>query len=182
MKQIGFLFDEEFENENDIFDETDEDTLKDRFLTFDIGNNDYGIEICYITEIIGIQPITEIPGMPKYLKGVINLRGTVVPVVDVRIRFEMPERKYDEKTCVIIVHINDTDIGLVVDDVSEVVDIPEHNILPPPAVNKGRASRFINGMGKIDERVSILLDINKLLYDKSNNNNNIENTGVNNEN
>ena len=150
---------------DDLYDEENEDTQKDKFLTFHVGNEDYGIDIRYVTEIIGIQKITEVPDMPDFVKGVINLRGQVIPVMDVRTRFNLESRDYDDRTCIMVVNINDVSIGLVVDTVSEVTDIPEENIQPPPGTGKNTKSRYIKGMGKVGEEVKILLDVNKLLFD-----------------
>jgi len=140
-----------------------EDTQKGKFLTFHIADEDYGIEIRYVTEIIGIQSITDVPDMPNYIKGVINLRGNVIPVMDVRQRFNLPEKAYEERTCIVVVNVDDKTVGLVVDKVNEVVDIPEGNIEPPPRT-KAESGQYIQGMGKIDEEVKILLDVLKLLY------------------
>jgi len=144
-------------------DEEDEDTQKDKFLTFTVGKEDYGLEIYHVTEIIGIQKITEVPDMPDYVKGVINLRGKVIPIMDVRKRFNFEERAYDERTCIVVVNINDTSLGLVVDTVKEVSDIPEKDIQPPPDIAEGNRQFFISGLGKIDDEVKILLDAEKLL-------------------
>jgi purine-binding chemotaxis protein CheW len=152
--------------DEDLYDEDEEDTLKDRYLTFQIAEEDYAIEIQYVIEIIGIQNITDVPDMPDFVKGVINLRGRVIPVIDVRLRFHMQERDYDDRTCVIIVTINDSDVGLVVDFVKEVIAIPEENVSPPPKVNRGRSSRYIQGIGRVGESVKILLDVQKLLYEE----------------
>jgi len=152
-----------YELDDDLYD--DEDTQKDKYLTFYIGTEDYGISIAYVTEIIGIQSITEIPEMPDFIKGVINLRGKVIPVMDVRIRFKLPPREYDERTCIIVVEIDGTSVGLVVDTVNEVADIPEDQIEPPPK-SKRKGGSFIQGIGKIDKEVKILLDINKILYNE----------------
>ena len=121
-----------------------EDTQKDKYLTFHLGSEDYGIEIRHVTEIIGIQKITVIPEMPDYIKGVINLRGKIIPVMDVRIRFRLPERAYDERTCVVVVNIRDAAIGLVVDTVSEVADIPESQIEPATGLNGSRSNAFMS--------------------------------------
>ncbi len=152
-----------YEMDDDLYD--DEDTQKDKYLTFHIGTEDYGISIAYVTEIIGIQSITEIPEMPDFIKGVINLRGKVIPVMDVRTRFKLPPREYDERTCIIVVEIDDTSVGMVVDTVNEVADIPEDQVEPPPK-SKRKGGSFIQGLGKIDKEVKILLDINKILYDE----------------
>ena len=149
--------------EDDFYDDDDEDTQKDKYLTFTVGKEDYGIEISHVTEIIGIQKITDVPDMPAYIKGVINLRGKVIPVMDVRLRFRMPEREYDDRTCTVVVSVNGTPVGLVVDTVKEVIDIPENQIELPPEVAESSTQRYIKGLGKIGEDVKILLDIEKLV-------------------
>jgi len=148
---------------NDFLDEDDEDTQKDKYLTFTVGREDYGIEIYFVTEIIGIQKITDVPDMPAYVKGVINLRGKVIPVMDVRIRFRMPEREYDDRTCIVVVNVKGTSVGLVVDTVKEVADIPPAQIELPPEVADGSTQHYIKGLGKIGEDVKILLDVEKLV-------------------
>jgi purine-binding chemotaxis protein CheW len=142
-----------------------EDTQKDKYLTFHLGTEDYGIEIRFVTEIIGIQKITVIPEMPGFIKGVINLRGKIIPVMDVRMRFNLEPRAYDERTCVVVVNIHDASVGLVVDTVSEVVDIPENQIESAAALNRGKTNAFIQGIGKIGDAIKIILDVNRLLYD-----------------
>lgn len=141
-----------------------EDTQKDKYLTFHLAGEDYGIEIRYVIEIIGIQSITEVPDMPAFIRGVINLRGKVIPVMDVRARFGLPDRDYDDRTCIIVVNIDGTEVGLVVDEVSEVADIPEANVEPAPRTSKNRENSYIQGMGKINKAVKILLDVHKLLF------------------
>lgn len=141
-----------------------EDTQKNKYLTFHLAGEDYGVEIAYVTEIIGIQKITEVPDKPAYVKGVINLRGQVIPVMDVRLRFNLSARQYDERTCIIVVRVDTVSIGLVVDEVNEVVDIPETQVEKlTPAKHGG--NRFIEGMGKLESGVKILLDLRQLLYD-----------------
>lgn len=149
---------------DDEFDGEDENTQEDKYLTFALASEEYGIEIRHVTEIIGIQHITPVPDMPHYVKGVINLRGKVIPVMDVRIRFAMPEKEYNDRTCTIVINVNDQSVGLIVDQVSEVLDIPKSNIEPPPRVHKGESSKFIQGMGKVGEKVKIILNADKLLY------------------
>jgi purine-binding chemotaxis protein CheW len=150
-----------------LFSEEEEDTLKDRYLVFRIGEQDYMIEVAYVLEIIGIQKITEVPDMPDHVKGVINLRGKVIPAVDVRVRFRMEQREYDDRTCVIVVDVDDLAVGLVVDSVAEVLVIPEDLIDPAPTVNRGHCSRFITGMGRAEDSVKILIDIGRLLGDEA---------------
>lgn len=149
--------------ENDL--EMEEDTQKDKFLTFSMGRESYGIEIQYVTEIIGIQAITEVPELPSYVKGIINLRGKIVPVMDVRLRFKKEPREYNDRTCVIVIDIGDLSIGLIVDSVSEVLTIPEQDIEEPPQINKGLNNRYIKNIGKVGNDIKLLLDCEKLLTD-----------------
>lgn len=146
--------------EQDIFGE--EDTLAGRFLTFQLDREVYGIEIRNVTEIIGIQTITEVPQLPEYIKGIINLRGKIIPVMDVRFRFKKNFREYNDRTCVIVVNIQELSIGLIVDSVSEVIAIPETEIVAPPDVTK-EGNKFIKGIGKVGSDVKLLLDCDKLL-------------------
>jgi purine-binding chemotaxis protein CheW len=139
-----------------------EDTQKGKYLTFSLGNEFYGIEIKFVTEIIGIQAITEVPELPEYIKGIINLRGKIIPVMDVRIRFKKEAKEYNDRTCIVVIDILDLCVGLIVDSVSEVIRIPEENIVLPPEIG-GASNRFIKGIGKVDSEVKLLLDCNKLL-------------------
>lgn len=141
-----------------------EDSQKGKFLTFRIDREDYGLEIRHVTEIIGIQKITEVPDMADFVRGVINLRGKVIPVIDVRARFNLPPRAYDERTCIIVVHVRDLAVGLVVDKVNEVADIPDNQIEPPPRTSSP-SGRYIQGIGKIGNEVKIILDAGRLLYE-----------------
>jgi len=144
----------------------EEDTLEGMYLTFPLGKEEYGIEIRYVIEIVGIQKITEVPDMPPFIKGVINLRGKVIPVMDVRLRFDLEEKEYTDQTCIIVIDIGGTSVGLIVDTVSEVMCIPEENIDPPPRIRKDERSQFIKGLGKVEDSVKILLDVPKLLFDE----------------
>lgn len=143
--------------------EEGEDTLANMYLTFHLGGEDYGIEIRYVTEIVGMQKITEVPDMPGFVKGVVNLRGQVIPVVDVRIRFGMDEKTYDERTCIVVVKIGEAQVGLVVDTVNEVRTISEEDISAPPKVADNDSAHYIQGMGKVGDDVVILLDGGSLI-------------------
>lgn len=143
--------------------EMEEDTLKGRYLTFTIGNECYGIEIKYVTEIIGMQEITEIPELPEYVKGIINLRGKIIPLMDIRLRFKKEPREYNDRTCVIVVDIKDLSLGLIVDSVAEVLTIPEEDIVEPPQMNKNVNNRYIKNIGKVGSDVKLLLDCERLL-------------------
>jgi purine-binding chemotaxis protein CheW len=147
-------------------EDEDEDTQQNKFLTFFINQEEYGIDIRYVTEIIGIQKITEVPDMPVYIKGVINLRGKVIPVMNVRLRFGLEEREYDDRTCIVVINVDEEAVGLIVDRVSEVLDIPAGEIEPPPQLHGGRRGRLLLGMGKVENGVKILLDAQKLLFEE----------------
>lgn len=143
----------------------EEDTQKDKFLIFALGNEYFGIEIKHVTEIIGMQSITEVPELPDYIRGIINLRGKIIPVMDVRLRFRKPIREYNDRTCIIVVDFRDISIGLIIDSVSEVLSIPEADIVVPPEVNRGISNRYIKGIGKVGSKVKLILDCCKLLAD-----------------
>lgn len=151
-------------SESELMLEEDQDTQKDKYLTFHIGSEEYAIEIKYVTEIIGMLKVTEVPQTPSYIKGVINLRGKVIPVMDIRLRFGMEPRDYDERTCVIVVHINENTVGLVVDTVSEVLDIPHSNIETSGHLSNASDNNFISGMGKVEDKIKMVIDVDALLF------------------
>ncbi len=150
--------------ESSYDDDFSEDTQKDKYLSFRIGDETYGISIEYVTEIIIIQRITEVPDTPSFVKGVINLRGKVIPVIDIRHRFGMEPREYDERTCIIVVDYSETAVGMIVDTVNEVVDIPENQVDQSPRTHSGNENTFILGMGKIGKKVTIILDLERVLF------------------
>lgn len=140
-----------------------EDTQKDKYLTFCIAEESYGLDIGDVIEIIGVQKITQVPDMPPYIKGVINLRGQVIPVMDIRLRFQLSPQKYDQRTCIIVTEVAGQTMGMVVDRVNEVVDIPEDQVESPAARSTGAASSYVKGLGKIGDNIRILLDTHKIL-------------------
>ncbi|MHA7963829.1 chemotaxis protein CheW [Paenibacillus sp. CAU 1782] len=142
--------------------ELEEDSLKNKYLTFALGSEVYGIEIRHVTEIIGVQSITPVPELPEYIKGIINLRGKIIPVMDVRLRFRKPFREYNDRTCIIVVDIKEISIGLIVDTVAEVMTIEEGNIVEPPDLNQF-SRRYIQGIGKSGDEVKLLLNCDELL-------------------
>ncbi len=142
----------------------DEEAIGDMYLTFHLGNEVYGVGIAYVTEIVGIQNITLVPDMPSFVKGVVNLRGQVIPVVDMRLRFGMSSRDYDERTCIVVVNINSVQLGLVVDTVSEVMTIERDQISPPPRLASVKSAKYIKGLAKVGDDVKILLDGERLLF------------------
>lgn len=146
-----------------LISEPQEDTQKDKFLTFTLGSEAYGLEIKYVTEIIGIQQITEVPELPDYIRGIINLRGKIIPVMDVRLRFKKQFREYNDRTCVIVVDIKEISVGLIVDAVSEVISIQDQDIVSPSDLNNKISNKFIKGIGKVGNEVKLLLDCRNLL-------------------
>ncbi|ADL53695.1 chemotaxis protein CheW [Clostridium cellulovorans] len=149
----------------DVLEETIEDTQRGKFLTFSIGRETYGIEIMYVIEIIGIQEITEVPELPNYVRGIINLRGKIIPVIDVRLRFKKEPKEYNDRTCIVVIEIKDVSVGLIVDNVAEVINIDESNIVPQPDIKAGFNNRYVKGIGKVGSEVKLLLDCDKLLND-----------------
>ncbi len=138
-----------------------------KHLTFSLDQEEYGIGILKVKEIIGMMPITSVPRTPEFIKGVINLRGKVIPVIDLRLKFEMNPIPYTERTCIIVVEIDSekstVSIGIVVDSVSEVLNIQEKDIEQAPVFGSKLDIEYILGMAKIDGRVKILLNIDKVL-------------------
>ena len=142
--------------------EQEEDTQHGRFLTFYLDQEVYGIEIRYITEIIGMQQITKVPEVADYIKGIINLRGKIIPGIDMRLKFSKPPAEYDDRTCTIIVDTQELIVGLIVDGVAEVLTIEDENIAPPPSHKSGIRNRYISGIGKVGNDVKLLIDCKKL--------------------
>jgi len=143
---------------------------KGKYLTFSMAGEEYGIGILKIKEIIGMMPITTVPQTPGFVKGVINLRGKVIPVIDLRLRFGLAEKAYNERTCIIVVEIGGQAgtvlIGIVVDSVSEVLNIQAEDIENTPAFGASIETAYILGMAKMNGDVKILLDIDKVLNEQ----------------
>lgn len=151
--------------ENKTYREDDKsDNMKNKYLTFIIDDEIYGIDIEHVIEIISVPAITWIPENESAIKGVVNLRGSIIPVIDSRIRFNKEEREYDEFTCIIVIENEDSQIGLIVDTVDEVLDMPERFVSPPPNAKLKYENQFIKAIGKMNDNVQLLLDINKFLY------------------
>lgn len=150
----------------EILPDLEEDTLSGKYLTFSLGAEVYGIEIRYVTEIIGMHTITEVPDLPDHVRGIINLRGRIIPVIDVRLRFKKPPREYNDRTCVVVVDIQGVAVGLIVDTVAEVLAIPDQDIVSPPQVNNSYHQRFIKAIGKVGEEIKLILDSDRLLSDE----------------
>ncbi len=145
----------------------DDETGINKYLLYHLGDEIYGIDIAYVLEIVEMQRITEVPDMPSYFKGVFNLRGKVIPAMDLRIRFSMPEREYDDRTCIIVVQIGTSVVGFIVDTVSEVHDIRDENIEPPPGFKSDdKKGKYISGLAKIENNVRIIIDVQRIIEDE----------------
>jgi purine-binding chemotaxis protein CheW len=133
------------------------------FLTFTLGSEEYGVDILKVQEIRGYDTVTRLPDAPSYIKGVINLRGTIVPVIDLRLKFNLGEAKYDAATVMIVLNVDKRVVSVVVDSVSDVTALKPDQLRPAPEFGSAMDTRFITGIGAVDERMLILLDIEKLM-------------------
>jgi len=134
-------------------------------LTFFIEDQIYGIEIPYVTDIIEIQPITIVPKVPEYIKGVINLRGKVIPVMNIRSRFGKELIPYDERTCIIVIEWEDASVGIIIDRVCEVVNVLAEDVTPPPDYKSVNSNRFIKNIVTMNDQIKLILDCEKLIID-----------------
>ena len=139
------------------------DRTGDEFLAFTLGKEEYGIDILKVQEIRGYEAVTRIANAPDFIKGVVNLRGIIVPIVDMRIKFNLGEPIYDQFTVVIILNINGRIVGMVVDSVSDVITLSAEQIKPAPEMGTAFNTDYLIGLGTLDERMLILVDINKLM-------------------
>lgn len=141
----------------------DETILHGRYLIFGLGEESYGLDIDCITEIVNMQDITRLPQMPSFIKGIINLRGKIVPVMDLRLRFGMKSASYTDWTCIVIVEIQDSSIGLIVDHVLEVMTIDSDQCVPLPSSLSGTRNNYLQAIGKVGSDIKLLLDCSRLL-------------------
>ncbi|MCH7886792.1 MAG: chemotaxis protein CheW [Candidatus Marinimicrobia bacterium] len=134
-----------------------------QLVGFQLGNEEYGIDILKVQEINRVTEITKIPQSPDFVEGVINLRGNVIPIIDLRKRFHMPEREHDKQTRIVVGEIDGRTVGFIVDAVSEVIRLPANTVEPPPSIVSDEKSQYISGVGKLEDRLLMLLDIDKIL-------------------
>jgi len=137
--------------------------MANEFLTFRLGNEEYGIEILKVQEIRGYDAITHIANAPEFIKGVVNLRGIIVPIVDMRIKFKLGKAEYDQFTVVIILNVAGRVMGIVVDGVSDVINLGAEQVRPAPEFGAAIDTDYIMGLGTVEERMLILVDIEKLM-------------------
>lgn len=154
---------------NEGTDETEElleeDSQKGMFMTFQTGKEFFGISISYVNEIIAMQPIAAIPEVDDYIKGLINLRGKIIPVIDVRVRFKMEPCEYTDRTCIIVIDVKSTMIGLIVERLADVDTISEDSIVPPPSMGRKEHehNKYVYGLARTGDTVTLLLDPEKLI-------------------
>ncbi|MDD3429071.1 MAG: chemotaxis protein CheW [Oscillospiraceae bacterium] len=139
--------------------------LAGKYLTFYIGNCTYGVELVHVIEIIGIQDATSVPGVPAYIKGIINLRGRIVPVIDVRLKIGEEEKAYDERTCIIVINWQESLVGLIVDSVSEVIDFSADQLSALPEFSNVNTKKYLSSVCKTGNRLVLNLDCEKFLTD-----------------
>ena len=142
-----------------------EDSQKGKFMTFQIGKEFFGISISYVNEIIAMQPIAAIPEVDDYIKGLINLRGKIIPVIDVRVRFKMEPAEYTDRTCIIVIDVKSTMIGLVVERIAEVDTIADESIVPPPSLGRKdhERNKYVYGLARTGDMVKLLIDPERLI-------------------
>ena len=154
---------EVYDNNQIEEEQESEESLDEMYLTFMLGEEEYGINISFVTEIIGIQAITFVPDLPVFVKGIINLRGQIIPVIDVRLRFQKDEMDYNDRTCVIVLQIKDLSIGFIVDSVAACGAIPNEDVIEPPATQQNYHQKYVSGIGKLSEKIVLILNCEKLI-------------------
>lgn len=148
----------------DQFEQTFDTTqVEGKHLTFWVDHQLYGMPIDAVVQIVGVHEIVSLPEYPEYVKGIINLRGSIIPIIDVRIRFHKEELSYNERTCIIVTSIADKHVGFVVDSVDEVCDIQTGDIVDTPTIASDAGSTFLTGVGKLNGKIVLLLDVSKMI-------------------
>lgn len=149
-------------------EQLEEDSQKGMFMTFQTGREYFGISISYVNEIIAMQPIAAIPEVEDYIKGLINLRGKIIPVIDVRLRFKMEPIEYTDRTCIIVIDVKSTIVGLIVEKIAEVNTIPDDDIVPPPSLGHRdtEQSKYVYGLARTGDTVKLLIDPEKLIKEE----------------
>ncbi len=149
-------------------EQLEEDSQKGMFMTFQTGKEYFGISISYVNEIVAMQPITAIPEVDDYIKGLINLRGKIIPVIDVRIRFKMEPIEYTDRTCIIVIDVKSTIVGLIVEKIAEVDTIMDDDIVPPPTLGhrEHEHNKYVYGLARTGDMVKLLIDPEKLIKEE----------------
>ena len=144
---------------------SDDAGIANQYMTFIVGAENYGIKIEFVSEILTVQTITVVPEVPEYIKGIINMRGKILPVMDVRLRFNKEPIEYSDRTCFIVINIDNTMVGLIVDSVREVMEIMPEDIVETEDTAAEMQNRYIKAIGKTEEGVILMLDIDRLISD-----------------
>lgn len=149
-------------------EQLEEDSQKGMFMTFQTGKEYFGISISYVNEIVAMQPIAAIPEVEDYIKGLINLRGKIIPVIDVRLRFKMEPIEYTDRTCIIVIDVKSTIVGLIVEKIAEVNTILDDDIVPPPSLGHrdNEQSKYVYGLARTGDAVKLLIDPEKLIKEE----------------
>jgi len=134
-----------------------------KYLTFNLALEVYGVEVLHVREIVGINAITAVPHTPRFIKGVMNLRGNIVPIIDLRVKFALPESRYDTQTVVIVLNVANRTVGVVVDGVSDVIAVPASEIKPPPELSGALDTRYLQGLATVGGQMLIIIDIERLM-------------------
>lgn len=148
-----------------LMEQEDEDTMRNKFLVFNLDGQEYAIAIEFVVDIINVQPVTRVPNCPDFVCGITNLRGKVIPIIDVRLRFGKPQQEYDDRTCIIVVELGDISVGMIVDSVTEVLTLEDDSISPPPSFTDSAEARFVEGIGKTENGIKLILDCRTVLDD-----------------
>jgi len=145
------------------FEQKKDDSELLQLVSFKVGKEEFAVDISYVQEINRMLQITQVPNTPEYLEGVVNLRGRVIPVIDLRVKLRLPTKDHDKNTRIIVVEIKEKTVGFIVDAVNEVLRIPKSITEPPPESISGFDSDFIDAVGKLEDRLLMLIDIEKML-------------------
>ena len=147
----------------------EQDEMQSKYLVFTLDGQEFAISIKYVRDIIHVSAITRVPNVPDFIKGITNLRGRVIPIIDMRARFGKYSEDYNDRTCIIVVEIRNAMVGLIIDSVAEVLTLGDEQISPPPQFSSGSESRFIQGVGKTESGVRLILNVHAVLDDNSDN-------------
>lgn len=140
-----------------------ENTMDGKYLVFLLDTQEFAIAIKYVVDIINIQPLTRVPNVPAFVKGITNLRGQVIPIIDVRLRFGKEAQEYNDRTCIIVVEVGELSVGMIIDQVLEVITLDDDHISPPPAFNQSAEAPFIQGIGQHNGQVKLILNCHSVL-------------------
>lgn len=151
---------EEFTAMDQVLDASE---VEDKYLTFWTSDQIFGVSIADVVQIVQMQPVTEVPEFPSYAKGIITLRGSIIPIIDVRARFDMPEKEYDDRTCIIVCSMANQYLGFIVDSVDEVTLIPKNEVSAPPKLSNEKIAEYLMGVSQRGSQLVLLIDMRKFI-------------------